>query len=205
MSNLRVYFMALTLGGLLGGTSAQGRHVQEVEVVTGGDYSLRCPAEAKPGVNYTSLQWYKLPGGAVEKYVDSEREVDLLDRTLSLHNVTCADAGVYACRLEAPAGERSRKGEVLLTLSDCSDRDWRQIWTDTQIIFASVVLLFALFVFLLAYGSFKTIHQDRKKTTRPKISLDAPLQPLDKKDLMLISTLGPPCSPRKSTMKHMCV
>ncbi|XP_054638325.1 uncharacterized protein LOC129185370 [Dunckerocampus dactyliophorus] len=222
MSALRVFFIVLSLCGLQVGTSAQRRHVHVVEAVTGANCELRCTAEAKPGVNYTSLRWYKfgaplqsarpglevqeLPSGAVGKYVVLGREVELLDCSIFLPNVTCSDAGEYMCRLEAPIGEQDRMGEVLLTLSDCHDTDMGQLWTDAHvIIFASAMLLFALFIFLVAYGSSKTILQDRKKTPNPEISLDAPLAPLDKKDLMLISTLGQPYSPKKSTMKHIYV
>nr|XP_057909567.1 CD83 antigen [Doryrhamphus excisus] len=220
MSSRCVFFIVLSLCGLRMGTSAQGRHVQVVEAVTGGNYVLQCTAEAEPGVNYTSLRWYKfgaplelahpglevqqLPNNVMSKYVLLEREVELLDCAIFLPNVTCNDAGEYMCRLQAPMGEQDRMGEVLLTMSDCSDANMGQLWTDVHIIiFASAALLLALFIFLVAYGSSKTILQDRKKTPNPKISLDAPLKPLDKKDLMLISTLGQPYSPKKSTMKHI--
>lgn len=46
----------------------------------------------------------------------------------------------------------------------------------------------------------KNTLRDRHKATTNQTSLDAPLKPLENKDLMLIYTLGP-----KPTTKHVCV
>ncbi|XP_042371969.1 CD83 antigen isoform X2 [Plectropomus leopardus] len=199
-----------------------GLSVSMSETVTsvGSDCVLKCSAQHKPGVQYRSLMWYKvgeppssrlsglltkdLLNGTTRWYIGLEREVDLLgeSRDILLPNVTCADAGVYECQLAAPVGEKNREGQVLLTLTDCVDGPTEaDLVTDTYlVIFAAVLLMVTLLTFFVSYGSLKNILRDRNKRTKKETLLDAQLKPLDKKDLMLIYTLGP-----KPTTKHVCV
>lgn len=193
-----------------------------LETVTdqGADCVLECTAKYKPGVQYRAVRWYKvgqppssrlsglltkdLPNGTTQWYAGVEREVDLLgeSRDILLPNVTCGDSGLYICHLAAPVGEQNREGRVLLTLTDCLDSDTENLMTDTYlVIFATVVLILGLVIFLISYGSLKNILRDKNTTTKKETLLDATLRPLEKKDLQLIYTLGP----KTSTMKHVCV
>ncbi|KAM7421611.1 hypothetical protein PAMA_015656 [Pampus argenteus] len=195
----------------------------EVKSVSGADCILLCTAEYKPGVQYRAVRWYKvgeppsstlsglltreLPNGTTTWYAGVDREVELLgqSRNIVLPNVTCSDRGVYRCHLAAPVGEQNQEGKVLLTLTDCPAASSETFMTDTcLVILASVVLMFALLIFLISYGSLKAILRDKSKTTQKETLLDATLKPLDKKDLMLIYTLGPNLS-KNPTMKHVCV
>ncbi|XP_026227902.1 CD83 antigen [Anabas testudineus] len=192
----------------------------EVDSVSGSDCSLPCTAVLKAGVQYRAVRWYKVgeapsprlsglltrdfDNGTTRWYNGVEREVelDVESRSIFLPNVTCDDSGVYMCHLAAPVGEQNREGLVLLTLTDCADKAAEQAMTDTYlVIFASAVLMLALLIFLISYGSLKNILKDRNKITKKVIHLNAPLRPLQKRDLKLIYTLGP----KTSTMKHVCV
>ncbi|XP_067366179.1 CD83 antigen isoform X2 [Channa argus] len=192
----------------------------EVTSVSGEDCSLLCTAEAKAGVQYRALKWYKveetpvsrvsglltrdLPDGPTRWFTSLDREVELRDsgRSIFLPNVTCSDSGVYICHLAAPVGEQNREGRVLLTLTDCADSSTEELLTDTYlVIFASAVLMLALLIFLISYACLKNITKERSKTTKKQFLLNAPLKPLEKKNLKLIYTLGP----KTSTMEHVCV
>lgn len=52
--------------------------------------------------------------------------------------------------------------------------------------------------------SLKNTLKDRSVTPKKETLLDAPMKPLEKKDLMLIYTLGPKV-PKSDTLKHICV
>ncbi|XP_070821686.1 CD83 antigen [Chaetodon trifascialis] len=197
----------------------------QVQASFGADCSLQCTAESKPGVQYRAVRWYKvgeppaarlsglltkeLPNGTTRWYTGVEREVELLGESHSvfLPSVTCEDSGVYTCHLAAPVGEQNRDGHVLLTVTDCPDSPTEDLMTDdSYMVFVAIaVLILALVIFLFSYVSLKNILRDRnRKRTRKEIYLDAPFKPLEKKDLMLIYTLGPKLS-KTPTMKHVCV
>ncbi|XP_062278752.1 CD83 antigen [Scomber scombrus] len=205
------------------GASVSG-DVMEVQTVSGEDCPLRCTARNKPGVDYSAVRWYKqldntetrrlrglltrdLPNGTTRWYTSVERQVELMGDTLDIYlpNVTCADSGVYVCHLAAPVGEQNQEGQVLLTLADCFDSSEEIMMTDTfLVIFASVVLMCAFIIFLISYGSLKNVVQGGNKATQKEVLLNAPLKPLEKKDLKLIYTLGPNVS-KKPSLKHICV
>ncbi|XP_070767850.1 CD83 antigen [Enoplosus armatus] len=208
--------------GLAVGTAVP-EDVSEIKSVFGADCVLQCTAAPKPGVQYRAVRWYKvgeppsphlsgilirdLPNGTTRWYSGVEREVELLgdSGSIFLPNVTCGDSGVYACHLAAPVGEQNREGQVLLTLTDCPDRSTENLMTDADmVIIATAVLMFALVVFSVSYVSLRNIIRDKNKTTKKETLLDAPLKPLEKKDLMLIYTLGPKLS-KTPTLKHICV
>ncbi|XP_068425125.1 CD83 antigen [Clinocottus analis] len=192
----------------------------EVEAVLGADCTLRCPAALRPGVQYRAVRWYKdgeppasrlsgllakdLPNGTTRWYSGVQREVELLDesRDIFLPNVTCTDGGAYTCHMAAPVGEQNREGQVVLTLRECSPE---KPLTDTfLVLFASVVMMLALLVFLISYFSLRNILKDRIKTPLKETLLDAALHPLDEKDLRSIYTLGPKaCKPH--SIKYVCV
>lgn len=73
----------------------------------------------------------------------------------------------------------------------------------TQRLYVGCLFIPNLNVFSLStlQSCLKNTLKDRKNTTKKETLLDAKLKPLDKKDLMLIYTLGP----KTSTMKHVCV
>lgn len=145
-----------------------------------------------------------LPDGLVRWYSGVDRNVSFLEESndLYLPSVTCSDSGVYRCNLGAPVGEQNRQGHVRLTVADCSAGPTEYEASDTYlVIFAAALLMVAFVIFLLSYACLKNIVKEKKKTPKKETFLNAPLKPLDKKDLMLIYTLGP----KTSTMKHICV
>ncbi|XP_045901315.1 CD83 antigen isoform X1 [Micropterus dolomieu] len=194
----------------------------EVKSVVGADCTLQCTAKSKPGVQYSALRWYKVkeapaPGlsglltqdlttGMTRLYKGVERKVELLTESSSifLPSVTCADRGVYSCHLAAPVGEQNQDGEVLLNVTDCADTPTENQtipMTDAyMVIIATAVLMVALVIFIISYVSLKNTIKGKNKTTNKERLLNASLKPLEKKDLMMIYTLGP-----KPTMKHVCV
>ncbi|KAM6910407.1 uncharacterized protein FYW49_012333 [Xenentodon cancila] len=172
----------------------------------------------RPSPHRLGLLRRDLPDGTAELYLDVRRKVVLLDksRDILLPNVTCNDAGVYLCDLAAPVGEQNREGRVHLVLTDCpvhitsfpvDSEDFHLRPTETQmwdnlILFASAMLMVAFFMSLIGYCCVKNTFRDRiQKIPIKEIFLDAPVKPLEKKDLKLIYTLGP----KTSTMKHVFV
>ncbi|KAE8289344.1 hypothetical protein D5F01_LYC13233 [Larimichthys crocea] len=150
-----------------------------------------------------------LPNGTTQWYKGAEGEVEFVNesRNILLSNVTCADSGVYVCHLAAPVGEQNREGRVLLALTDCLTEDLpnNDDMTDTyMVIVATAVLVLALVIFRISYVSLKNTLKDRSVTPKKETLLDAPMKPLEKKDLMLIYTLGPKV-PKSDTLKHICV
>ncbi|XP_013880028.1 CD83 antigen [Austrofundulus limnaeus] len=157
-----------------------------------------------------------LPGGATSRYESLDMAVDFQGEShdLFLPNLTCSHSGVYTCYLAAPVGEQNREGKVVLTLTDCPaeptpapadatvppDFPAVKLLADTTLLFASALLLMALVIFVISYSCLKNTFREKGRTTKKEILLNAPLKPLEKKDLMLIYTLGP-----KATMKHICV
>ncbi|KAM9851500.1 uncharacterized protein ACBR49_004677 [Aulostomus maculatus] len=215
---------AVALLFLSGALAAPRRDMLEVTSEVGADSTLTCTAAFQPGVPYLALRWYKvgdppeshlsglltrdLPDGITQWYRGVERRVVLLGQSpdIFLSNLTCQDSGVYVCHLAAPVGQQNQNGRVQLSLTGCpGDSVVEAAATDSrQVILASVVLIAALLLFLLSYATLKTLLRDRHRTAKQEILLDAPLRPLEKKDLLLISMLGP--KPSKSLlMKHVCV
>ncbi|KAM9722612.1 CD83 antigen [Menidia menidia] len=226
--------VCLARGGVLAGDACQ------VGALSGRNCTLKCTAEPKAGVRYRTVVWYKLgggqpdrqsgllrkdlPHGETRRYAGLDREMELLDDShgLSLTNVTCADGGLYLCRLWAPVGEQNRQGQVRLTLTDCpveptktpdAARDYligptdlpvaptEDVMTNDLVICATVLIMVALIILSVIHCCFNTTFKDRKQKLKKDILLDAPVKELQKKDLMLIYTLGP----KPSTMKHICV
>ncbi|XP_034466698.1 CD83 antigen isoform X1 [Hippoglossus hippoglossus] len=195
----------------------------EVECVSGADCVVRCSAEHVEGVEYRAVRWYRqvrespssrlsglltrnLPNGTTRYYTDLDREVELLveSRSLFLPNVTCGDGGVYTCHLAAPVGEQNSDGRVLLTLTGCPDGATENLTIDESVILSIAVLMLGLVTFFISFMCLKNVLRDRNnKTVKRETLLDSTLKPLEKKDLMLIYTLGP--KPSSSSMKHICV
>uniref|UniRef100_A0A3B5LCZ5 Ig-like domain-containing protein n=1 Tax=Xiphophorus couchianus TaxID=32473 RepID=A0A3B5LCZ5_9TELE len=185
-----------------------------VSTLSDQDSTLRCTARQIPGVQYSAVRWYKvrtardgllakyLPNGTTRWYKDVTRKVELQDDSLDLvlPNVTCSDSGVYLCFLAAPVGQQNQEGKVKLTLPDCP-ADAIGPETPLLVIFASALLVLALLISFLSYVSAKNSLIDRIQVAKKEISLNAPLKPLEKKDLMLIYTLGP----KVSKLQHICV
>ncbi|XP_028282119.1 CD83 antigen [Parambassis ranga] len=209
--------LMLTALCLLLGVSAD---MLEVRTLTGAAAELRCTANIKPGARYISVRWYKVkkdpdmsglltrdlgPNGTTRKYFGVQRQVELLGESLNivLPNVQCNDSGVYICHLAASVGEQNREGRVLLTVTDCPvEATEVKLTTDTYLVIAAIaVLMVALVIFLFSYKCLMNSLKGKNKMPK-KVLLNSPLHsPLNKKDLMLIYTLGP----KPSTLKHVCV
>ncbi|XP_063736227.1 CD83 antigen [Eleginops maclovinus] len=198
------------------GIMAVGEETLEVTAVVSANCTLQCTARYQPGVQYIAVRWYKvsdspepslsgllsrnLPNGTTRWYVGVQRELDLQgeSRDILLPNVTCADRGRYTCHLAAPVGEQNREGQVTLTLTDCpTESPTEKLMTDNyMVIFASVLLLLALLIFLISYRSLTHTLRDRNVTTQKEAFLHAN-KPLDEKDLDSIKILGPKVSKEK--------
>uniref|UniRef100_A0A667XZ14 Ig-like domain-containing protein n=1 Tax=Myripristis murdjan TaxID=586833 RepID=A0A667XZ14_9TELE len=189
----------------------------------GGDCQLRCAARSKPGVQYRAVRWYKvgeppssqlsgllvhnLLEGSTRLYVGVQRQVELLgdSYTIFMPNVTSADSGKYVCHLSAPVGERNQEGEVHLTVTGCPDSPSVDLMKDCYlVIFATVLLMAALLIFIISYRSLKSMLKETSSSPKKEIFLDAPLKPLEKKELEMIWTLGPDWS-KQPTIKHVFV
>ncbi|XP_035529045.1 CD83 antigen [Morone saxatilis] len=200
---------------------AVSEELLQIKSVSGSDVRLQCTAVSQPGVQYRAVRWYKvrdppspsrlsglltrdLPDGPTRWYTSGDQEAELMKESngIFLPNVTCEESGVYECHLAAPVGEQNRDGRVQLTLTDCPDIFGEIVMTDTyMVIVATAVLAFALVVFIISYVCLRNTIKGKNKTTVKETLLDAPLKPLEKKDLMLIYTLGP----NSGKIKHICV
>ncbi|KAM9309302.1 CD83 antigen [Pholidichthys leucotaenia] len=215
----------LSLLACIAAGAAVREQMVRAEHIQGGTCTLQCAAKSKPGVQYHAVRWYKvsqgkspslhglltknLPNGTTRWYVGVEREVELLEEThdIVLRNLTCSDVGVYRCYLAAPVGEQNRDGDTRLTLADCPADTMENPLTEKAvsdtilIIFASVMLLLAFIISLISYACLKSAPKEKSKEKPKQIFVNAPLKPLEEKDLMLIKTLGP----KLCTMKHVYV
>ncbi|XP_041844565.1 CD83 antigen [Melanotaenia boesemani] len=166
--------------------------------------------------------------GTTLRYSGVDREMELLEDShdIFLPNVTCKDSGVYLCHLAAPVGEQNQEGRVLLTLTDCPAHptdlpieakdnliDLHDFPVDSTkdqsrdielVVTAAAILMVALIIGIISYTCTKNTFKESKQqqhTTKKEILLDAPLKPLEKKDLKLIYTLGP----KTNTVKQVIV
>ncbi|KAM4735490.1 CD83 antigen [Anableps anableps] len=228
MMALHLLSVALLLSLMCSASSrAVSEDMLEVSSASDQDSTLRCTAKRIPGVQYSAVRWYKadggsshqrsgllarnLPNGTTGLYKDMTRKVELLGESLDLFlpNVTCSDRGLYLCFLAAPVGQQNQEGKVLLTLTDCPAGSTESpvrletpVLTDTvMVIFASALLVLSLLISFISYKCLKNTVKDRNQVAKKEILLNAPLKPLEKKDLMLIYTLGP----KISKLEHICV
>ncbi|XP_041650068.1 CD83 antigen [Cheilinus undulatus] len=206
----------VTLLNLAAGMAVK-EEIMEVKSVIGEDCTFPCPAIPKPGVQYLAITWYKeldpsslsglltrdLPNGTTRWYRGVDREVELLSDSsdIFMPNLTCADRGVYTCHLAAPVGEQNRERQVLLIVSDCPDESTETLVTDAyMVVVATLLLMFALIIFRISYVCLRNTLREKNTAIIKETLLDGKLKPLEKKDLMLIQTLGP-----KPSMKHVIV
>uniref|UniRef100_A0A4W5NIG6 Ig-like domain-containing protein n=1 Tax=Hucho hucho TaxID=62062 RepID=A0A4W5NIG6_9TELE len=185
------------------------KDAEDTRWICGEDSVLRCKANSLPRVKYQSVRWYKLgeepsdkesgllmkrlsPNSTTLWYAGLEREVELLaddSFDIFLPNVTAVDSGWYKCLLAAPVGEQNQEGQVHLRVTgEC------------------VLFSLCLSIVLSFNGdSFNVTNMDmllqRSKKNPQEQLLDAPFE---KKDFMLIYTLGPNWSGQAS-IKHVCV
>ncbi|MEQ2235619.1 hypothetical protein ILYODFUR_004151 [Ilyodon furcidens] len=173
--------------------------------------------ESYPSLQRSGLLTRSLPNGTTRWYKDATSGVHLQgeSRDIFLPNMTCSDSGVYLCYLAAPVGEQNQEGKVLLTLTDCPAgpthspagsidspvRPETPLLADTVlVIFASALLVLALAISFMSYRCLNNTVKGRTPAKK-EIFLNGPLKPLQKKDLMLIYTLGP----KTSKLNHICV
>ncbi|XP_029592688.1 CD83 antigen [Salmo trutta] len=208
------------LAAYVQGGLTQDRPTQEVKSVCGEDSILKCKAIRKPGVQYRAVRWYKLgeepynkesgllmkrlPNSITQWYAGLERQVELLaDNSfdISLPNVTAVDSGRYKCLLAAPVGEQNQQGQVHLRVTGCLESTYQSEEMDTILVLSIVGIVAALLIFTISYVILRNMLLQRSKKYPQEPLLDAPLE---KKDLMLIYTLGPNWSGQGS-IKHVCV
>ncbi|XP_014056375.1 CD83 antigen [Salmo salar] len=190
--------------------------------ICGEDSVLRCKANSLPGVKYRSVRWYKLgeepynkesgllmkrlsPNSTTLWYAGLERKVELLaddSFDILLPNVTAVDSGRYKCLLAAPVGEQNQEGQVHLRVTGCVDnKSTDQSESNTILVLSIVGLVAALLIFTISYVTVMNMLLQRSKKNPQEPLLDAPFE---KKDFMLIYTLGPNWSGQAS-IKHVCV
>ncbi|CAB1334304.1 unnamed protein product, partial [Coregonus sp. 'balchen'] len=206
------------LAASLPGGLTQDRSTEEVKSVCGEDSILKCKAICKPGVQYRAVKWYKLgeepsnkesgllmkrlsPNSTTQWYAGLEREVELLaddSFDIVLPNVTAVDSGRYKCLLAAPVGEQNQEGQIVLRVTGCLESTDQSEERDTILVLSIVGLVAALLIFTISYVILRNMLLQRSKKYPQEPLLDAPLE---KKDLMLIYTLGPNWSGQAS-IKH---
>ncbi|XP_071239400.1 CD83 antigen-like, partial [Salvelinus alpinus] len=144
------------------------------------------------------------PNSTTQWYVGLEREVELLaddSFDIFLPNVTAVDSGRYKCLLAAPVGEQNQEGQVHLRVTGCLDnKSTDQSEESNTILVLSIVGLVAALL-TISYVTVTNMLLQRSKKNPQEQLLDAPFE---KKDLMLIYTLGPNWSGQAS-IKHVCV
>uniref|UniRef100_A0A3Q1EKT7 Ig-like domain-containing protein n=1 Tax=Acanthochromis polyacanthus TaxID=80966 RepID=A0A3Q1EKT7_9TELE len=186
----------LSLGKCVFLNAAVLEDMPQVVFLSKEDGFLPCTAKHKPGVQYRAVRWYKNIHAneqiSFTSYCSGTQcisvgRVFFKDNFIIDHNVILNYFCIYLCSSfhnDCPVGPTEYKP------------------SDTYlVIFATAVLMLALVIFLLSYYCLKNTIKEKKKMPKKETFLNAPLKPLDKKDLMLIYTLGP----KTSTMKHICV
>ncbi|XP_028837177.1 CD83 antigen-like [Denticeps clupeoides] len=153
----------------------------KVESICGNDALLRCLAPFEPGVQYKSVNWYKVSEGpkftgilrkrlsphnsTIEKFKGMVRHVEIHSgnsHDLILPNVTAEDSGMYACTLSAPLGQRNQDGEVFLTIVGCSEKYGRR----EELAFAIILLFVALLQFSISYVCLKSALRSKKNNVK---------------------------------------
>ncbi|CAB1334302.1 unnamed protein product [Coregonus sp. 'balchen'] len=191
------------LAACLQGGLTHDRPTREVKSVCGEDSILKCKVICKPGVQYRAVKWYKRlsPNSTTQWYAGLEREVELLaddSFDIFLPNVTAVDSGRYKCLLAAPVGEQNQEGQVHLRVTGCLESTDQSEERDTILVLSIVGLVAALLIFTISYVILRNMLLQRSKKYPQEPLLDAHLE---KKDLMLIYTLGPNWSGQAS-IKH---
>lgn len=139
-------------------------------------------------------------------YEGVQREVELVDGSLDilLPNVTAEDSGSYLCLLAAPLGEKNQEGRIRLNVAGCPDDEkfMERLYRGDIYLFLSIIgLVAAFFTFIISYACLRQTIMQRNRRNPLEVLLN---DPLEKKDLMLIYTLGANWS-RQPSMKHVCV
>nr|XP_046156444.1 CD83 antigen-like isoform X3 [Oncorhynchus gorbuscha] len=214
-----LFQLVCILAASVQGGLTQDRPTEEVKSVCGEDSILKCKAICKPGVQYRAVRWYKpsnnketgllmkrlsSPKSTTQWYAGLEREMELLaddSFDIFLPNVTAVDSGMYKCLLAAPVGEQNQEGQVHLRVTGCLESTDQSEERDTILVLSIVGIVAALLIFTISYVILRNMLLQRSKKYPQEPLLDAPLE---KKDLMLIYTLGPNWS-RQGSIKHVCV
>ncbi|XP_016148048.1 CD83 antigen [Sinocyclocheilus grahami] len=164
---------------------------REVRFFSGEDAVLSCAAKSKPDVQYRSVIWYKVSeepsqllsglvrkrltenNGTVQKYKAVEREVELLESSMSLllSNVTAEDSGIYKCFLSAPLGHQNQEGEIVLKVDEYGT-DEKMIFNISDTIYgvlAIPVLIIAFLMFCISYVCLRNVFQSNKKLLKDSL------------------------------------
>ncbi|KAL1259809.1 hypothetical protein QQF64_010386 [Cirrhinus molitorella] len=164
---------------------------QEIRFVSGQDAVLRCEAKSKPEVQYRWVTWYKVSeepshlltgivrkkltenNSTVEKYKGVEREVKLLENSMSLllSNVTEEDSGIYKCFLSAPLGHQNQEGEIVLNVIEHTTTEKMEFNESDRIhiIVAVTVLIMALLMLCMSYVCLRNVFQSNKKLLKDSL------------------------------------
>ncbi|XP_059423076.1 uncharacterized protein LOC132157822 [Carassius carassius] len=165
---------------------------REVRSFSGEDAVLSCAAKSKPDVQYRSVIWYKVSGepsqllsglvrkrliennGTVEKYKSVEREVELLESSMSLllTNVTAEDSGIYKCFLSAPIGHQNQEGEIVLKVDEDGTVEKILVFNISDTIYgvlAVLVLIIAFLMFCISYVCLRNVFQSNKKLLKDSL------------------------------------
>ncbi|XP_055783896.1 uncharacterized protein LOC129858597 [Salvelinus fontinalis] len=164
------------------------------------------PLGEEPSNKESGLLMKRLsPNSTTLWYAGLERKVELLaddSFDILLPNVTAVDSGRYKCLLAAPVGEQNQQGQVHLRVTGCLyNKSTDQSESNTILVLSIVGLVAALLIFTISYVTVMNMLPPRIKKNPQEQLLDAPFE---KKDFMLIYTLGPNWSGQASK-KHVCV
>uniref|UniRef100_A0A8C2C5X9 CD83 antigen-like n=1 Tax=Cyprinus carpio TaxID=7962 RepID=A0A8C2C5X9_CYPCA len=165
---------------------------REIRFFSGEDAVLSCAAKSKPDVQYRSVIWYKVSeepshllsglvrkrltknNGTVEKYKGVEREVELLENSMSLllSNVTAEDSGIYKCFLSAPLGHQNQDGEIVLKVDEYGTVEKMRVFNIGDTIYgvlAVTVLIIAFLMFCISYVCLRNVFQSNKKLLKESL------------------------------------
>ncbi|KTG02210.1 hypothetical protein cypCar_00023888 [Cyprinus carpio] len=165
---------------------------REIRFFSGEDAVLSCAAKSKPDVQYRSVIWYKVSeepshllsglvrkrltknNGTVEKYKGVEREVELLENSMSLllSNVTAEDSGIYKCFLSAPLGHQNQDGEIVLKVDEYGTVEKMRVFNIGDTIYgvlAVTVLIIAFLMFCISYVCLRNVFQSNKKLLKDSL------------------------------------
>ncbi|XP_044514070.1 CD83 antigen [Gracilinanus agilis] len=168
-----------------------------VETTCSGNVSLPCTAPWHPQTPYTTIVWEKINarGGELtkilgvnqslsehfhyEKEINGSLEACPPEKcSLKIRNITCQNAGIYRCTLQAPGEENSPSDIVFLKVAGCTmeheDDKFKKYRAEVLLLLVLAMFYVFLIVFTCKFAKLQSIFPDINKQGMERTFLHVP-------------------------------